>query len=237
MTFLICFDMDRVLVDHMSTWQFVYDKLEISNEDSFNLYNQGKLDEWDWLKLDLALIKNSHPNINDEILRELCSDTPLMEGIEDCLGWLIEQGHEIAIISGGMQETARQIASMYSTGKPYVKRWGGLCSHFEMDTKFHVFTNGWLSSSQGRIEDYGRYQVQMNGKGAIVKMLQRRLEISKEKTISIGDSAGDIGMFQESSHSICFNPWDEKPVAIAKETIRSRNLNDVLESIKNYIRV
>ena len=83
MTFLICFDMDRVLVDHMSTWQFVYDKLEISNEDSFNLYNQGKLDEWDWLKLDLALIKNSHPNINDEILRELCSDTPLMEGIED----------------------------------------------------------------------------------------------------------------------------------------------------------
>ena len=77
----------------------------------------------------------------------------------------------------------------------------------------------------------------MNGKGAIVKMLQRRLDISKEKTISIGDSAGDIGLFQESGHSICFNPWDEKPVAIAKETIRSRNLNDVLESIKNYIRV
>ena len=76
----------------------------------------------------------------------------------------------------------------------------------------------------------------MNGKGSIVKMLQRRLGISKERTISIGDSAGDIGMFQESGLSICFNPWDEKPVAVAKLTIRSRNLLDVLEAIKKQIK-
>ena len=75
----------------------------------------------------------------------------------------------------------------------------------------------------------------MNGKGSIVKMLQRRLDIPKTRTISIGDSAGDIGMFEESGHSICFNPWDEKPIAVAKETIRSKNLIDVLNSIQNYI--
>ena len=86
------------------------------------------------------------------------------------------------------------------------------------------------------MDDFGRYQVQMNGKGSIVKMLQRRLDIPKERTISIGDSAGDIGMFQESELSICFNPWDEKPVAIAKKTIRSRNLIDVLDVIKNHIK-
>ena len=45
MKYLVCFDMDRVLVDHMSTWQYVYDKLEISNHEAFELYNQGKLDE------------------------------------------------------------------------------------------------------------------------------------------------------------------------------------------------
>ena len=58
MQYLVCFDMDRVLVDHMSTWQYVYDRLNISNEEAFNLYNQGKLDEWDWLKMDLAMIKD-----------------------------------------------------------------------------------------------------------------------------------------------------------------------------------
>lgn len=235
MQHLICFDMDRVLVDHLSTWQFVYDKLGVSNHEAFELYNQGKLDEWDWLKMDLALVKGAHPDITDEKMRELCVGTPLMDGIKDCLDWIISNGHEVAIISGGMQETARDIACMYPSESPWRRRWGGINRHRGCDTKFHVFTNGWLERNDGSIGDYGRYQVQMNGKGSIVRMLQRRLDIPKERTISIGDSAGDIGMFQQSELSICFNPWDEKPVAVAKMTIRSRNLLDVLEAIKNQI--
>jgi len=236
MKYLICFDMDRVLVDHLSTWQYVYDKLEISNHEAFELYNQGKLDEWDWLKMDLALIKQAHGDITDEKMRELCVGTPLMAGIKDCLDWIISNGHEVAIISGGMQESAREIACMYPAEHPWRRRWGGINRHRGFDTKFHVFTNGWLERNDGTIDNFGRYQVQMNGKGSIVKMLQRRLGIPKERTISIGDSAGDIGMFEESELSICFNPWDEKPVAIAKKTIRSRNLLDVLEAVKNQIK-
>ena len=228
--------MDRVLVDHMSTWQYVYDRLEISNEEAFNLYNQGKLDEWDWLKMDLAMIKAAYPEITDQKMRELCQGTPLMQGMKECLQWILDEGHEIAIISGGMQETARDIACMFPSDEPWRRRWGGINRHRGCDTKFHVFTNGWLERNDGSIDDYGRYQVQMNGKGSIVKMLQRRLDIPKERTISIGDSAGDIGMFQQSGLSICFNPWDEKPVAIAKKTIRSRNLLDVLDAIKTHIK-
>ncbi|GIQ96256.1 MAG: phosphoserine phosphatase [Methanobacteriota archaeon] len=195
MRHLICFDMDRVLVDHMSTWQYVYDRLEISNEEAFNLYNQGKLDEWDWLKMDLAMIKAAYPEITDQKMRELCQGTPLMQGVKECLQWILDEGHEIAIISGGMQETARDIACMFPSDEPWRRRWGGINRHRGCDTKFHVFTNGWLERNDGSIDDYGRYQVQMNGKGSIVKMLQRRLGIPKERTISIGDSAGDIGMF------------------------------------------
>ena len=236
MQYLVCFDMDRVLVDHMSTWQYVYDRLEISNEEAFNLYNQGKLDEWDWLKMDLAMIKAAYPEITDQKMRELCQGTPLMQGMKECLQWILDEGHEIAIISGGMQETARDIACMFPSDEPWRRRWGGINRHRGCDTKFHVFTNGWLERNDGSIDDYGRYQVQMNGKGSIVKMLQRRLDIPIERTISIGDSAGDIGMFQQSGLSICFNPWDEKPVAIAKKTIRSRNLLDVLDAIKTHIK-
>lgn len=228
--------MDRVLVDHMSTWQYVYDRLEISNEEAFNLYNQGKLDEWDWLKMDLAMIKAAYPGITDQKMRELCQGTPLMQGMKECLQWILDEGHEIAIISGGMQETARDIACMFPSNKPWKRRWGGINRHRGCDTKFHVFTNGWLERNDGSIDDFGRYQVQMNGKGSIVRMLQRRLDIPKERTISIGDSAGDIGMFKQSELSICFNPWDEKPVAVAKKTIRSRNLIDVLHVIKKHIK-
>ncbi|MDP6188801.1 MAG: hypothetical protein QF699_05705, partial [Candidatus Poseidoniaceae archaeon] len=76
--FLVCLDMDRVLVDHLSTWQFVYDKLGISNDESFELYNQGLLDEWEWIKLDLALIKSSSQEpISDETLRSHMEGMPL----------------------------------------------------------------------------------------------------------------------------------------------------------------
>ena len=54
---LLCLDMDRVLVDHLSTWQVVYDAIGADNSASFNLYNQGELDEWTWIKLDLRLIE------------------------------------------------------------------------------------------------------------------------------------------------------------------------------------
>ena len=149
MQYLVCFDMDRVLVDHMSTWQYVYDRLEISNEEAFNLYNQGKLDEWDWLKMDLAMIKEAYPAITDQKMRELCQGTPLMQGMKECLQWILDGGHEIAIISGGMQETARDIACMFPSNEPWRRRWGGINRHRGCDTMFHVFTNGWLERNDG----------------------------------------------------------------------------------------
>ena len=158
-----------------------------------------------------------------------------MQGMKECLQWILDGGHEIAIISGGMVKQ-RGISCMFPSNEPWRRRWGGINRHRGCDTMFHVFTNGWLERNDGSIDDFGRYQVQMNGKGSIVRMLQRRLDIPKERTISIGDSAGDIGMFQQSELSICFNPWDEKPVAIAKKTIRSRNLIDVLDEIKKHIK-
>ena len=73
----------------------------------------------------------------------------------------------------------------------------------------------------------------MNGKGAIVKMLQRRYNISKDKTASVGDSAGDIGMFEESGLAICFNPWDDRPIAHCDVVIEEKDLKLVLEKIQN----
>ncbi len=232
---LICFDMDRVLVDHFSTWQFVYDKLQINNDESLNLYNQGKLDEWEWLKLDLALIKGACEAFTDQTLRKLAHGTPLMENLHDCIETLLNEGHHIAIISGGMQETAREIASKYLTTENWRRRWGGIDNRSNYDTKLHVFTNGWVSEF-GQVQMFGRYQVQMNGKGSVVNILQRRLSIPKSRTISIGDSAGDIDMFHQSGFAICFNPYDDRPLQHVDEVIRIKDLHLVLDSIQKWIK-
>ena len=245
-SYLVCLDMDRVLVDHLSTWQFVYDKLGISNDESFELYNQGLLDEWDWIKLDIALIKDSIKDreITDEELRSFMEGMPMMENWELLITELLKDGAKVAIISGGLQQTARDIAAKFPSRIPWKRRWGGI-DRFTAerygngyDSQLTVFTNGWLrgkiTQNGGHgLDDFGRYQVQMNGKGAIVKMLQRRYGIPKHMTASVGDSAGDIGMFQESGLAICFNPWDERPLAHCDVVIEEKDLKIVLETIKN----
>ena len=103
---LVCLDMDRVLVDHLSTWQFVYDCLGINNDESFNLYNQGLLDEWDWIKLDIALIKDSWreqhgTEITDSDLRACMEGMPMMKNYQHLIQSLLDDGHHVAIVSGG----------------------------------------------------------------------------------------------------------------------------------------
>ena len=65
-------------------------------------------------------------------------------------------------------------------------------------------------------------------------MLQRRLGVSKENTASVGDSAGDIAMFQESGFPICFNPWDERPKKHAALVIEEKDLLPVAKRITEY---
>lgn len=245
---LVCLDMDRVLVDHLSTWQFVYDKLGISNDESFELYNQGLLDEWDWIKLDIALIKDSikDRDITDEELRTLMEGMPMMKNWDLMISELLNDGAKVAIISGGLQQTARDIAAKFPSSKPWQRRWGGIDRYTAQrygngyDSQLTVFTNGWLrgkmtDSGKYCLNDFGRYQVQMNGKGAIVKMLQRRYNIPKSKTVSVGDSAGDIGMFNESGLAICFNPWDERPLKHCDVVIEEKDLSLVLEVIRSKV--
>ena len=243
MAHLVCLDMDRVLVDHLSTWQFVYDKLGISNDESFALYNQGLLDEWDWIKLDLALIKSAPGgDITDERLRNLMEGMPMMKGWKMLIQHLLDLDVHVAIVSGGLQKTARDIAAQFPSEEPWRRRWGGIDRHTALehsngrDSRLHVFTNGWLMNpSDGKgppgIGDYGRYQVQMNGKGAIVKMLQRRLGVEKSNTASVGDSMGDVGMFGESGCAVLFNPWDDRPREFAHHVIEEKDLLIVLDLI------
>ena len=248
--YLVCLDMDRVLVDHLSTWQFVYDKMGLSNDESFELYNQGLLDEWDWIKLDIALIKGSRLSseepVTDGELRAYMEGMPMMKNWKMLIQGLIDDGAKVAIVSGGLQQTARDIAAHFPSESNWKRRWGGIDRFTSKkysqgrDSLVSVFTNGWLVGSEYKddflIEDFGRYQVQMNGKGSIVNMLQRRYSIDKNKTASVGDSAGDIGMFEESGFSICFNPWDEKPLKYCDEVIREKDLALVLEKIKRFMK-
>lgn len=243
---LLCLDMDRVLVDHLSTWQVVYDAIGADNSASFNLYNQGKLDEWTWIKLDLRLIEAAFEAMDgsqarNDRLDDILLAAPTMKGVEHLIQTAHNAGWHVAIVSGGVQATAHRIAAKFPTETPWRRRWGGIEKRYAIeaghgrDSRLDVFTNGWLprlsGDEDGPLRVLGRYQVQMDGKGALVRMLQRRYGVDRTRTVAVGDSAGDIGMFEESGLPICFNPWDERPLPHAKVVIEERDLQHVIDAM------
>ena len=116
---LVCFDMDGVLVDWLSTWEWVYSKLNLSNAESMELYKSGNLTEWKWLIRDLSLIRSAlNENMRDDVVRELLDDCPLMRGYQVCIQSLLDHNYEVAIISGGMQHIAYKIASKFPSKNP-----------------------------------------------------------------------------------------------------------------------
>jgi phosphoserine phosphatase len=61
--------------------------------------------------------------------------------------------------------------------------------------------------------------------------------VTKENTASVGDSAGDISMFQQSGLPICFNPWDDRPKAHAAHVVEKKDLALVEDLILQHFKV
>jgi phosphoserine phosphatase len=238
---LVCFDMDGVLVDYLSTWEWIYNKLNLSNEESYNAFQLGLITEWDWIKYDLNLIGSALKNkMNNNTLHDLLVDCPLMMNLETAIQSLIDYGLEVSIISGGMHPVAHRIASFFPSNDVWKMRFGGIdalssksyCSG--SDTKLHVFTNGWNYDSKGEILANGRYQVQLIAKGSIVKILQRRLSIGMKKTVAIGDSKQDTSMFEHSGYKIAFNTKSEELIKSSDISIEKKDLKLVSDKIIEY---
>jgi len=240
---LVCFDMDGVLVDYLSTWEWVYNKLNLSNEESYNAFQLGLLTEWDWIKYDLDLIRGAlKEEMNNKKLHDLLIDCPLMKNLEEAIKSLIDFGLDISIISGGMHPVAHRIASFFPSTEKWKLRFGGIdfvssknyCSG--KDTNLHVFTNGWNYDTKGEILHNGRYQVQLIAKGSIVNILQRRLGHDVKRTVSIGDSKQDKSMFDFSGFNIAFNTNNDDLINFSDVFIKERDLKLVSEKIIEYFK-
>lgn len=230
--------MDGVLVDYLSTWEWIYNKLGLSNHEAYSAFQAGEITEWDWIKYDLDLIRRSlQDSMNDEILHTLLADCPLMLNWRAAIQSLLDANYEVAIVSGGMQPVARKIAAAFPAETRWRPRLGGVdCETAARmlegrDSRLHIFTNGWLKASDGGIPICGRYQVQLVAKGAVIGILQRRFGISKAKTVAIGDSRQDASMFSHAGFSIAFNTRHQELIAAADLQITEKNLLVVSDAI------
>lgn len=208
---LVAFDMDGVLFDHRSSWAWIHEQYGVNNEESFNAFVNGEIDEPEFMRRDIALWKNADPEISVQKMVQFFKNMPLIDGIQETVAALSWNGIKSVIISGGIDIAAEMIAN-----------------EFEFDG---FAANSLQTDDSGRLTGEGIVHVDLCDKGKRLREFIAHYGTTPERTVSIGNSYTDIKMFENSGLSIAFNPIDEYTEKAADKVIFSRNISDVLDVI------
>ncbi len=208
---LVVFDMDGVLTQHHSSWQFVHDSMGVDNRINYTLFKDRKLSYEDFLESDVKLWKEKAGNLYKSDIVGLLYRIPLRDNLESAMSSLKAHDATLAIVSAGISWLADRINSIFM---------------FDF-----TFSNALATDSDDHVLPFGNSKVDPLKKGQVVRGLQDALEIGPNRTVSVGDSKQDIQMFRNSGFSVGFNPMEEEVGEAASLELRSNDLQDLARVI------
>ncbi len=116
--------------------------------------------------------------------KQICQNLPFINGAKECISKLKQKNIKVIIFSGG-----------FSLATSHAKEVLGFDAYFA--NELHAL-NGILTG------EVGGEMMFSHSKGTMLKKLQEILQITKEQTMSVGDGANDISMFEQSGLKISF---------------------------------
>lgn len=172
---LVAWDVDGVLTEEPSVWDFLLKKLGFGKECEIHkrMYNSGQIDYNTWAKLDISLMKGIHRDKIEEIISKIKT----REGINNLLSLINNFGITSIIISSGIDLLAMRFNIPYFTNKL-------------------IFHNNKLSGIE--------ILCSVENKGKILSQYIKTHNINNDSVIAIGDSLSDISMFKVAGNSISF---------------------------------
>ena len=203
-TKIVVFDMDGVLVDVESSWQYVHRALNVSNQENLAKYLRREIDYQEFMRRDIGLWGNMHINTIKNILAKI----PLMKGTKSTILELKEAGYKTAIISAGISILASRLQK--ATGIDY------------------VFANRLVISENGMLTGQGEEVVDLLNKAEVLKRLVLRERTTTRCCSIVGDSIYDIPLFKEAGFSVAFNADDERVKKAAHIVIEGKDLRKIL---------
>jgi phosphoserine phosphatase len=201
---LIVFDMDGVLVDVKSSWQFVHEAFGVDNGENVKQFVEGRMTYEEFMRRDIALWGRVHI---DEI-RRILSRVQLMPGAVEAFAILKEACLKTAVISAGLSVLAERLGAV-----------------LELD---YVYANRLLTDRQGLLTGDGEETVGLLNKLCVLKKLAALENVSLQECIVVGDSLYDVPMFREAGLSIAFNADDHSVEEAADVVVKRKDLREIL---------
>lgn len=210
---LALFDLDGTLTQERSAWEYLHRRLGLwdGHAERFQeAFLRGQIDYDRFCQLDAALWKGMK---TDEIL-SLLKEIPLQEGIRDLMTYLKSKGIKTAIISSGLSLLADWIKEQYG---------------------FDEAVANVLETKNGKLTGDIQIHVHHDRKGEWVERIRQKFGARQKEILAIGDSAGDLGMFQKAGFSIAFNSRCQELESLATWSIRSRDLRHVITCLMPFL--
>ncbi len=213
---LAVFDLDGTLKRERDPYVYLHRRLG-TEELSKPITEKGKRGELayeEWLRQDVGLWKG----IPRRVLEHHFRQNPYVPGAREVVSVLQAHGVEIAIISTGLLLHAELVAQELGI------RWV-----IGNEIFFSRVGDEWVVN--GDVRAHCPY----NGKGWVLAQLQEQLGIPPENTLSVGDTHGDVPMFQRSRVSVAVAPSHEEVAAAATLVLPEQDLRPLLEHLPRWL--
>jgi phosphoserine phosphatase len=201
---MVVFDMDGVLVDFKSSWQFIHAAFEASNMENVKRYVEGKITYGELMRRDIALWGRAHI----DKIKSILSEAPLMPGATEAVTCLKMARLKTALISAGVSVLADRLRTTLGLD--------------------HVFANKILTDRQGFLTGEGEETVSLLDKLKVLNKLVVTEDISLKECAVVGDSSYDIPMFKEVGLSIAFNTNENNVKKAADVVVEKKDLREIL---------
>lgn len=208
------FDMDGVLTQHPSSWNYVHQRMGVNNEKNYELFRERKISYSDFLKSDVELWMSKAGRVSREYIESILAEIPFSRNLGRTISEIKSLGIKVAIVSGGIS----WLADMINKKVPFD----------------YSFSNSISLNDDGTLIPGGFAQVDPFRKDLNVIRIQKMLGITRDETISVGDSEQDISMFRNSGISIGFNPASDEVVENADLSIKSDDLYTIITELDRF---
>lgn len=203
------FDLDGTLTQERSIWEYIHKQLGKwygFAEEYQSQFLAGKISYERFCELDAEVWKG----MRVEELLEIVKTVPFHQGADELISTLKNRGLKLAMVSSGLSILSNWVHQRY-----------GFDYSVSNDL---LYENGILT---GKV----KIQVYYNKKAEWVKRILNQFKVGPEQVIAIGDSVGDIDMFQMVGFSIAFNSSCKDLDRIANLCLQTKNLADIIPKL------
>lgn len=192
----VIFDLDGTLTREANSWAAVQRRLGPVQygraRERWQRYSAGGLTRQEFLEEQVRDLAGQDSTLLDEVVAEV----EYQDGVAAACSALGAAGLRLAIISAGLQALAERVAD---------------------DLGIHLRRANSIEVEGGLFTGRGVIAVPPGGKAPVFLATCEELEVDPRSVVAVGDSSGDIDMFELAGLGVAFDPasWDARQAADA----------------------